>query len=60
MVSLADLLADLHEESADLERMVVGLSDADWQRQTPAAGWTVAPPTQAFVRCAPPLAAASH
>ncbi len=42
MVNLADLLADLHEESADVERMVVGLDDAGWRRETPAAGWTVA------------------
>jgi uncharacterized protein (TIGR03084 family) len=42
VVDLADLLIDLHEESADLERMLVELSDADWARPTPAAGWTVA------------------
>jgi uncharacterized protein (TIGR03084 family) len=42
MVSLADLLADLNEESLDLERLVSNLSEADWGRHTPAAGWTVA------------------
>ncbi|HKS99324.1 MAG TPA: maleylpyruvate isomerase N-terminal domain-containing protein, partial [Rugosimonospora sp.] len=42
MSSLADLLGDLHEESLDLERLVADLDDAGWQRDTPAAGWTVA------------------
>jgi uncharacterized protein (TIGR03084 family) len=42
MVDLADLLADLNDESRDLERLVADLSEADWQRATPAPGWTIA------------------
>ena len=36
---LAEVLADLEAESADLDRMV---ADADWDLPTPAAGWTIA------------------
>jgi uncharacterized protein (TIGR03084 family) len=42
MVDLAELLKDLAEESADLDRTVAGLPDHDWQRPTPAPGWTIA------------------
>jgi uncharacterized protein (TIGR03084 family) len=42
MVSLAELLVDLNDESRDLDRLVAGLTDDDWSRDTPAAGWTVA------------------
>jgi uncharacterized protein (TIGR03084 family) len=42
MVDLAELLADLDDESNDLDRAVAGLSDVDWSRPTPAAGWTIA------------------
>jgi uncharacterized protein (TIGR03084 family) len=42
VVSLADLLTDLNDESLDLERLVVDLSGADWRRDTPAAGWSIA------------------
>ncbi|MEN3304680.1 MAG: hypothetical protein V7603_882 [Micromonosporaceae bacterium] len=42
MVVLADLLADLNDESRDLERLVCDLSEADWRRETPAPGWTIA------------------
>ncbi|HEV7897409.1 MAG TPA: TIGR03084 family metal-binding protein [Planosporangium sp.] len=42
MVDLAELLNDLDEESADLDRIVAGLPDDDWQRPTPAPGWTIA------------------
>jgi uncharacterized protein (TIGR03084 family) len=41
-VDLAALLADLDDESADLDRMVAGLPDRDWGRPTPAPGWTIA------------------
>src|SRR5262249_39704645 len=34
--------ADLSAESAALDDLVSGLSDVDWSRPTPAAGWTVA------------------
>jgi uncharacterized protein (TIGR03084 family) len=39
MVDLAELLADLDAESANLESMV---TDADWDTPTPAPGWTIA------------------
>jgi uncharacterized protein (TIGR03084 family) len=39
---LAGILTDLHDESADLDRMVAGLSDADFSRPTPSPGWTIA------------------
>jgi uncharacterized protein (TIGR03084 family) len=42
MVDLAELLEDLDEESADLDRTVAGLPEHDWQRPTPATGWTIA------------------
>lgn len=42
MVMLAEVLDDLRAESEDLDRAVTGLSDVDWSRPTPAAGWTVA------------------
>ncbi|MGC9670352.1 TIGR03084 family metal-binding protein [Planosporangium sp. 12N6] len=42
MVDLGTLLRDLDEESADLDRIVADLPDADWHRPTPAPGWTIA------------------
>ena len=36
------VLPDLAAESAELDARVVGLSDADWSRSTPAPGWTIA------------------
>jgi uncharacterized protein (TIGR03084 family) len=42
MVDLSEILTDLHEESAELDRQVAGLSDAEWRRETPAPGWTIA------------------
>ena len=42
MVDIAELLTDLADESADLDRMVAGLSTMDWSRPTPAQGWTIA------------------
>ncbi|MEU8589083.1 TIGR03084 family metal-binding protein [Streptomyces sp. NPDC048664] len=33
---------DLHAESEELDRLVAGLSPAQWALQTPAEGWTVA------------------
>lgn len=41
-VELAELVADLRSESADLDAMVAGRADADWRRATPAEGWSVA------------------
>lgn len=42
MVDLAELRTDLATESADLDRLVAPLSDADWARATPASGWSIA------------------
>jgi len=42
MVDVADLLTDLADESAEVDAMVAPLSDVDWSRPTPAAGWTIA------------------
>lgn len=41
MVELAEVLTDLAEESADLDRLVADLPAADWSRPTPAHGWTI-------------------
>jgi uncharacterized protein (TIGR03084 family) len=42
MVDLAQLLDDLDDESTDLDRTVAALPERDWQRPTPAPGWTIA------------------
>jgi uncharacterized protein (TIGR03084 family) len=42
MVDSAELLTDLDEESADLDRIVSALPDAEWRRATPAPDWTIA------------------
>ena len=42
MVDLESLLADLTDESADLDARVANRSAADWARPTPAPGWTLA------------------
>ncbi|EIV92842.1 TIGR03084 family metal-binding protein [Frankia sp. QA3] len=39
---LARILADLAEESAELDAIVARLGPAGWRTPTPAAGWTVA------------------
>jgi uncharacterized protein (TIGR03084 family) len=39
---LADVLKDLQAESEDLERTVTALPEAEWSRETPATGWTIA------------------
>jgi uncharacterized protein (TIGR03084 family) len=39
---LADVLLDLQAESADLDRTVTALPNADWERPTPAPDWTIA------------------
>lgn len=41
-VSMADLVADLAAESADLRLLLAGLDPDGWRRATPAPGWTVA------------------
>ncbi len=40
MVDLSDLLADLADESAQLDALVAACPRADWARPTPAPGWT--------------------
>jgi uncharacterized protein (TIGR03084 family) len=42
VVDLAVLLGDLNDESAELDAMVGGLSDVDFERPTPSPGWTIA------------------
>ncbi|AHH96046.1 TIGR03084 family metal-binding protein [Kutzneria albida] len=42
MTDLTGLLADLEAESAEVDALVAPLSADQWQRPTPAAGWTVA------------------
>jgi uncharacterized protein (TIGR03084 family) len=39
--SLAELIHDLSAEHADLDAIVVDIADADWDRATPAEGWSV-------------------
>jgi uncharacterized protein (TIGR03084 family) len=36
-----DVVADLTAESDELDALVAPLPDAEWNRQTPAAGWTI-------------------
>jgi uncharacterized protein (TIGR03084 family) len=42
MVTIADLLADLADESTELDALVAPLPDAGWARPTPATGWSIA------------------
>jgi uncharacterized protein (TIGR03084 family) len=42
MVDLDELLRDLGDEAADLDRMVAALPDVDWGRPTPSPGWSIA------------------
>ena len=42
MVDVATLVADLSAESADLDALASSLDPADWSRDTPAPGWTIA------------------
>ena len=42
MVELQQLVADLLDESAEIDALVSGLPDEAWATQTPAPGWTVA------------------
>ncbi|HZQ79814.1 MAG TPA: TIGR03084 family metal-binding protein [Acidimicrobiia bacterium] len=41
MADLATITADALAEHDDLRAILAGLSEADWDRPTPAAGWTV-------------------
>lgn len=40
-VALADLLVDLVAESAELDQLVAGLAERDWEKPTPARGWAI-------------------
>jgi uncharacterized protein (TIGR03084 family) len=42
MVEIAEMLADLEAESADLDRLVADLPPDGWERPTPSPGWTIA------------------
>jgi uncharacterized protein (TIGR03084 family) len=42
VVDLGDVLADLRDEAAELDRLVAGLTPQQWALPTPAPGWTVA------------------
>jgi uncharacterized protein (TIGR03084 family) len=42
MSALNEVLADLHEESDDLDRRVSALPTEVWKKETPAPGWTIA------------------
>lgn len=42
MSALNSVLADLHDESEELDGIVSSLPTADWARPTPAPGWTIA------------------
>ncbi len=42
VADLEALLADFTAECADLDRLIADLDPAAWQRDTPAAGWTIA------------------
>src|SRR5436853_5855623 len=41
MADLAAITADALAEHDDLRAILVGIPEADWDRSTPAAGWTV-------------------
>lgn len=40
--AIAGTVQSFLDECADLDRLVAGLSDDGWRRDTPAAGWTIA------------------
>ncbi|MRH86355.1 TIGR03084 family protein [Nocardia sp. SYP-A9097] len=42
MADLEALLADLTAECEDLDRLIADLDPAEWRRETPAPGWTIA------------------
>jgi uncharacterized protein (TIGR03084 family) len=42
MADAGPLIAELAAESDDLDALVAGLADAQWQCATPAPGWTIA------------------
>ena len=42
MASADDIIDDLRAESDSLDALVATLPDEDWERATPAPGWTIA------------------
>ncbi len=42
MADLTEILTDLNDECAALDRLVAGLPPDGWRRETPAPGWTIA------------------
>jgi uncharacterized protein (TIGR03084 family) len=42
VAELAEVLADLTAECAEVDALVAPLADRDWGRETPATGWTIA------------------
>jgi uncharacterized protein (TIGR03084 family) len=42
VVDVRSVLADLAAECAELDGLVAPLNESDWQRETPAPGWTIA------------------
>lgn len=42
MSALNEVLADLHDETEELDRLVSGLPTGEWARPTAAPGWTIA------------------
>jgi uncharacterized protein (TIGR03084 family) len=42
MINQPDVYVQLHVAGQDVVKLVSGLDDADWERPTPAPGWTVA------------------
>jgi uncharacterized protein (TIGR03084 family) len=41
MLDMARICADLQAEQDDLDAILIGLREADWDRQTPAVGWNI-------------------
>jgi uncharacterized protein (TIGR03084 family) len=41
MLDMVRICADLQAEQDDLDHLLTGLREADWDRQTPAVGWSI-------------------
>ena len=41
MLDMPRICADLQDEQEDLDRLLSGLNETDWGRETPAVGWTI-------------------
>src|SRR5437899_4044106 len=40
-VDINEIADDLQAETDELDKLLVGLSDADWDKPTPAEGWLI-------------------